>query len=272
MAGWLADWLVFEMTEVSSTTVIKIAPNGSETRLQRYYRERVENLEAERAEIVKAVLDAAPSQEEVHKARWDLIVKQDELEELQRALGKANLYLVDQKKLMLVLKAENESLASENELQSRQINHLLSLLPTQSSPDDEVTFFQELPPGPHSSRKENHGPYRAQPTSRGVAPASRRGRRPFSSGEGRQRNSRGQSSDANSCPTGPSAASFQTQKLLEERIACQSEQIQSLQAKLHAMEALSAERAHVLESTSSYRVQEVRFVRLLAGVNLFCST
>ena len=231
----------------TTTTIIRVAPNGTETRLQRYYRERVENLEAERAEIVKAVLDAAPSQEEVHKARWDLIVKQDELEELQRALGKANLYLLDQKKLMLVLKAENESLASENELQSRQINHLMSLLPPSCS--DEVTFFQELVPSNSTHQRHDHS---------GDELRTRNGRRLINTP---------QTADSKCCSGGEpdrhgrdarrSASSSLPDSHLQDIITSQAKDIARLQEKLHAIEALSAERAHVLEESFTFRAREV---------------
>jgi len=235
------------MGDSSTTTVIKIAPNGSETRLQRYYRERVENLEAERAEIVKAVLDAAPSQEEVHKARWDLIVKQDELEEVQRALGKANLYLLDQKKLLLVLKAENESLTNENELQSRQINHLMSLLPPVQ--EDEITFFQDVH---QTSTKEN------TPTE-AVRGNKNRGR------AGKQKHKVGASGVRSQPLTSVESSSIQMtpSTFVQEKLASQEEEIARLKEKLQAMEVLSAERARVLEKGFSFRARDVSATRTL---------
>lgn len=120
-----------------------------------YYRDQVSQFENERQYALKRFADIEVSYEQLHKAKWDLHVKEEEISELQKGLSDANVYLFDEREQVLRLQAENDQLKMEQMEDRRRIQHLLAL--TQPI-KQEVTFFKDCRPGkvtqlPLSSQK-----------------------------------------------------------------------------------------------------------------------
>lgn len=112
--------------------------------LLNYYRNRVDDFEKERQEILDRLSEIDAIHEKLHKAKWDLKVKDEEIEELQRALGDSNVYLFEERQQILRLQSENDQLKMEQIEDRRRIQHLLALTqPIQQ----EVTFFRDCRPG-----------------------------------------------------------------------------------------------------------------------------
>ena len=113
------------------------------TELLAYYRQRIQEFEAERAEFIKRTSEIEVSHEEVHRTQWELRVRHEEIAELQRALSDANVYLFDEREQVLKLQAENDQLKIQELEDRRRIQHLLALTQPVSQ---EVTFFRDCRP------------------------------------------------------------------------------------------------------------------------------
>ena len=124
-------------------------PGGAEDdenlrELLEYYKQRVEDREAANHDAVSSSLkEIAVSNEELHKVRWDLRVKREEIHSLQKALSEANVQLYDESATVLKLTAENEELRVQALEDRRKIQHLLALTQPVSQ---EVTFFKDCRP------------------------------------------------------------------------------------------------------------------------------
>ena len=103
-----------------------------------YYRNRIHEHEKERETFLKRLSDIDVSHEELHRTQWDLRVQHEEIAELQRALGDANVYLFDEREMVLKLQAEVDQMKVQEVEDRRRIQHLLAL--TQPV-DQSVTFF-----------------------------------------------------------------------------------------------------------------------------------
>lgn len=112
--------------------------------LLNYYRDQVNQFENERQYALKRFGEIEVSYEQLHKAKWDLHVKEEEISELQKGLSDANVYLFDEREQVLRLQAEIDQLKMEQMEDRRRIQHLLAL--TQPV-KQEVTFFKDCRPG-----------------------------------------------------------------------------------------------------------------------------
>ena len=79
----------------------------------------------------------------MHRAKWDIRVKEEEIAELQRGLSDANIYLFDEREQVLKLQAENDQLKVQEMEDRRRIQHLLSLTQPVTQ---EVTFYRDARP------------------------------------------------------------------------------------------------------------------------------
>lgn len=112
--------------------------------LLNFYRDQVNQFEDERQNIMKRFGDIDVAYETLHKLKWELHVKEEEVSELQDSLSNANCYLFDEREQVLKLQAENDQLKMEQMEDRRRIQHLLAL--TQPV-KQEVTFFKDCRPG-----------------------------------------------------------------------------------------------------------------------------
>ena len=113
------------------------------TELLQYYRNRIHEHEKERETFLKRLSDIDVSHEELHRTQWDLRVRHEEIAELQRALSDANVYLFDEREMVLKLQAEVDQMKVQEVEDRRRIQHLLAL--TQPV-DQSVTFFVDKRP------------------------------------------------------------------------------------------------------------------------------
>lgn len=73
-----------------------------------YYRQRIENIEAERVEFLKRLEGIRISQEEFHKMEWELKKRNEEVAELQDAVKKSTLGIHEERKQIFHLTSELE--------------------------------------------------------------------------------------------------------------------------------------------------------------------
>ncbi|KAI9220066.1 hypothetical protein BC828DRAFT_367638 [Blastocladiella britannica] len=109
--------------------------------LLRYYKERVEQSEQELQSYIGALDAIKASHEEHHRLTWELQVRADEIAALQRALSDAQHALVDERKQLLRVLAENDELRIQELKDRRKIRYLLGLC-GQQVPEDETTYFK----------------------------------------------------------------------------------------------------------------------------------
>ena len=109
-----------------------------------YYRSRIEEFEAERQLFLSKFGEVQASHEDMHRLRWEMRVRQDEIRDLQKALSDANVFLVDEREQVARLHSENEQLKVQELDDRRRIAHLLALTKPVSQ---EVTFFRDCRPG-----------------------------------------------------------------------------------------------------------------------------
>ena len=81
------------------------APPGdtSSAALLGYYRERCDEFEKERSEWLSQFSKIEASHEDLHRTRWELRARQDEVAELQQALSDSNVVLIDEREQLLKL-------------------------------------------------------------------------------------------------------------------------------------------------------------------------
>lgn len=64
---------------------------------------------------------------ELHRLRWQLRTRDEEVQELQKAVADAKLYLLDEREQVLKLQTENDDLKTQEVEDRRRIAHLLAL-------------------------------------------------------------------------------------------------------------------------------------------------
>lgn len=79
----------------------------------------------------------------LHRTKWDLRVRQEEIVELQNALSDANVHLFKEREQALRLLAENDQLKIQELEDRKKIQHLLALTKPVAQ---EVTFFRDCRP------------------------------------------------------------------------------------------------------------------------------
>ena len=83
------------------------------------------------------------STKEIHRLRWECQHKSEQVEELQKALSEAHVYLYDEREQALRFKRENSELRVQEAEDSKRIMHLVALTKPVSQ---EVSFFRECRP------------------------------------------------------------------------------------------------------------------------------
>lgn len=127
--------------EPSTLRELESAPLSAE--LLAYYRERLASSEAEIAQLLDRVDEISESHSTLHKARWEVHKRMDEISDLQKALSDAHVYLWDEKERSLRLQAEIDELKLQEIEDRRKIQHLLSLV---SPVMQDVTYIRDAPP------------------------------------------------------------------------------------------------------------------------------
>eukprot|EP00466_Bigelowiella_natans_P003307 jgi/Bigna1/90505/estExt_fgenesh1_pg.C_720035 len=108
-----------------------------------YYKRRIEQLEAERQEANERFSLPTTNQERIQKLKEELLNRNDEVRDLQRAISDAQHYLYDERDMVLKLSRENDRLRIQEDEDRKRIQHLLALTkPVQQ----EVTFFRDRVP------------------------------------------------------------------------------------------------------------------------------
>ena len=111
--------------------------------LMAYYQQRCDEFTRLEEDYLSRIQALEASVEERHKARWQFLRAESEVEDLQQALSDTKLALLDEKERVVQLSAENDTLKLQ-EIQDRQrIQQLLSLTEANT---EEVTLFKEKLP------------------------------------------------------------------------------------------------------------------------------
>jgi hypothetical protein len=111
--------------------------------LLEYYRKRIEDFEREREDMLSRISDIEVSRKESHQLQWEHHKLEKEVEELQRALSDAHVYLFDEREKVLKLHAENSQLKIQ-EMEDRQ--RIQALLALAKPAGEEVTYFRDCRP------------------------------------------------------------------------------------------------------------------------------
>jgi len=108
-----------------------------------YYRSKVGGIEEEREDMVHRMSLTEVSHAELHRAKWELRVREEEIRELQKALSDSNVHMFKERGESLKLLAENDELKIHEVENRRRIQHLLALT---NPVAQEVTFFKDCRP------------------------------------------------------------------------------------------------------------------------------
>ncbi|KAL6765160.1 centriole proteome protein [Haematococcus lacustris] len=91
-----------------------------------YYKNRVEEFEKERAEMVESVHRCSVQAAETHRLEWENRQRADEIRELQKALSDAHAFLFEERQRLLALQAENDELRLQELEDRKRIQQLLA--------------------------------------------------------------------------------------------------------------------------------------------------
>ena len=80
--------------------------------LLHYYQKRIEKSEFDYEECIKKIDNCKINHEEHHKLSWELLLRMNEISQLQKQLSDAQMALFDERKQSLHLIAENDELKS----------------------------------------------------------------------------------------------------------------------------------------------------------------
>ncbi|KAI9183903.1 hypothetical protein H9P43_002955 [Blastocladiella emersonii ATCC 22665] len=109
--------------------------------LLRYYKDRIEHNESELQAYINALDAIRASHEEHHRLTWELQQRADEVRALQTALSESQAALIDERRQLLKVLAENDELRIQELKDRRKIRYLLGLC-GQAVPEDETTYFK----------------------------------------------------------------------------------------------------------------------------------
>jgi coiled-coil domain-containing protein 77 len=109
-----------------------------------YYKYRIETFEHERSEWIHRMDDLEGTRQEYYKLKWELTKRDEQIDELQRALSDAHVFLYEEREQVLKLAAENDELRIQEVEDRKRIQHLLALTQPVSQ---EVTYFRDCRPG-----------------------------------------------------------------------------------------------------------------------------
>ncbi|XP_067907217.1 coiled-coil domain-containing protein 77 isoform X2 [Heterodontus francisci] len=111
--------------------------------LLEYYRKKIAEFDEEHENLLRRLEDYKTTYEEQHKLQWEMRQREEEIEELQKALGDMQVYLFQEREHALRLYAENDRLKIRELEDRKKIQHLLALV----GPEAEVTtYFHKEPP------------------------------------------------------------------------------------------------------------------------------
>lgn len=115
----------------------------SQASLLEFYKARIAEMERDREDLVRRVGSTEVPHAELHRVKWELKVRQEEVEQLQNALSDANVQIFEEREESLKLLAENDELKMQQTEDRRRIQHLLALTEPVAQ---EVTFFKDCRP------------------------------------------------------------------------------------------------------------------------------
>ena len=132
--------------------------------LVKFYRDRVNDFERERDELIQRVDAVGIRRSELHQAEWELKKRTDEVTDLQKALSDAHAYLFEERERLLKIQTENDELKLQEAEDRHRIQHLLGLL----NPGVEgISFSRDPPPGPVET-DPNAPPLKNAPQGSGI--------------------------------------------------------------------------------------------------------
>jgi hypothetical protein len=92
-----------------------------------FYKKRIGHHEADTLDALQRLVAVESHSAELHRLRWALRSRDEEVKELQLALSDAKVYLYDERELSLRLQAENDELKAKEMEDRKKISHLLAL-------------------------------------------------------------------------------------------------------------------------------------------------
>jgi coiled-coil domain-containing protein 77 len=114
--------------------------------LVKFYRDRVNDFERERDELMQRVDAVGIRRAELHQSEWELKKRTDEVGDLQKALSDSHAYLFEERERLLKLQTENDELKVQEAEDRQRIQHLLGLL--NPGAEGPIAFSRDPPPAP----------------------------------------------------------------------------------------------------------------------------
>eukprot|EP00026_Physarum_polycephalum_P007242 Phypoly_transcript_07300.p1 GENE.Phypoly_transcript_07300~~Phypoly_transcript_07300.p1 ORF type:complete len:435 (-),score=82.94 Phypoly_transcript_07300:243-1547(-) len=108
-----------------------------------FYRTKIEEYESEREDLISKVQLCETNHTELHRTKWELRKRMDEISDLQKALNDAQTYLFDERQHVLRLYAENDDLKIQELEDRRKIQQLLAITQPRH---EEITYFKSRAP------------------------------------------------------------------------------------------------------------------------------
>ncbi|GCC37623.1 hypothetical protein chiPu_0016128 [Chiloscyllium punctatum] len=111
--------------------------------LLEYYRKKIAEFDEEHETLLKRLDSYKATYEEQHKLQWEMRQREEEIEELQKALSDMQVYLFQEREHALRLYAENDRLKIRELEDRKKMQHLLALVGPEA---ETVTYFHREPP------------------------------------------------------------------------------------------------------------------------------
>jgi coiled-coil domain-containing protein 77 len=149
--------------------------------LVKFYRDRVNDFERERDELMQRVDAVGIRRAELHQSEWELKKRTDEVGDLQKALSDSHAYLFEERERLLKLQTENDELKVQEAEDRQRIQHLLGLL--NPGAEGPIAFSRDPPPAPPEVETDPNEPEPKpwkrkgpvpRPTPKDVIPSSRK--------------------------------------------------------------------------------------------------
>ncbi|NXX92567.1 CCD77 protein, partial [Centropus bengalensis] len=111
--------------------------------LLEFYRQKIAEFDDEHKDLVERLERYKETYDEQHKLQQEVCQREEEIAELQKALGNMQVYLFQEREHVLRLYSENDRLKIRELEDRKRIQHLLALVETSKG---EVTYFHKEPP------------------------------------------------------------------------------------------------------------------------------
>ncbi|XP_078076442.1 coiled-coil domain-containing protein 77 isoform X3 [Mustelus asterias] len=111
--------------------------------LLEYYRKKIAEFDEEHETLLKRLGNYKATYEEQHKLQWTMRQREEEIEELQKALSDMQVYLFQEREHALRLYAENDRLKIRELEDRKKVQHLLALVGPEA---EATTYFHKEPP------------------------------------------------------------------------------------------------------------------------------